>query len=111
MGFDRVKAILDQAIADWAAVKGAPDLSGHDDGVNPPMAWRTKQELLSAWGHGHQLIQPEVIGNGQAEAANLIIDLRLGLGTPPRRMPKGGPYLSGPLIDEIAAWINGGCLD
>ncbi|MGO4405242.1 hypothetical protein AB4Z10_13400 [Bosea sp. RAF48] len=32
-------------------------------------------------------------------------------GTPFRRMPAGGPFMTGDQIDEIAAWIDAGCPD
>lgn len=109
--FKNVKDILDGALTAWAAANGGPpDLSGHNTGA-APMVWRTKAELLAAWGHGKQLIQPEVIGNGLGATANLVIDLRTGFGTPPRRMPDGGPYIADADIDTIVAWIDANCPD
>lgn len=106
--FNDVRAILDGALLAWKNANGDYDLSGHDGGA-APMLWTTKAELLAAWGHGKQLIQPEVRGNGQGNAANLVIDLRTGFGTPPRRMPDGGPYISDSDIDTIVVWIDAGC--
>jgi hypothetical protein len=106
--FNDVKTILDGALAAWKAANGEPDLSGHNTGP-APMVWTTKAELLAAWGHGKQLIPPEVRGNGKGDAANLVIDLKTGFGTPPRRMPDGGPYVSDADINTIIAWIDANC--
>ena|SRR5258706_333576 len=103
--FVRIKQILDNAIGAWTAVNGAPDLTGHGG----TFSWGTKQELLAAFGHNRQLIQPEVIGNAQGAMANLVIDLRTGFNN--RRMPDGGPYVSDAEIQEIQDWIDAGCLD
>ena len=108
MGFDRVKEILDGSLSGWAAANGglAPDLSGH----GATFKWSTKQELLDAVGHTKRLIDPTMIGNGKGAQTALVIDLRTGI---PRagRMPKGGPFLSDPEIQEIEDWINDGCPD
>lgn len=109
-GFNDVQTILDGALAAWKAQNGDYDLSLHDGGA-APMRWTTKTELLAAWGHGKRLVQPEVIGNGQGNLANLVIDLKTGFGNPARRMPDGGPYVSDTDIDTIAAWIDAGCPD
>ena len=105
LGFADVRNILDQAIQGWRQQHGGPpDLTGH----GPSFKWDTKADLLAAVGHGKRLIQPEVIGNGKGNQANLVIDLRTGL---PLRMPKGGPFLSDALIQKIEDWINAGCPD
>ena len=103
--FVDVKNILDQAIQGWTQQHGgAPDLSGH----GASFKWDTKANLLAAVGHGKQLIQPEVIGNGKGSQANLVVDLRTGL---PLRMPKGGPFLSDAMVQKIEDWISAGCPD
>ena len=92
MGFTRVKEILDQSIAIWQTAPGndnPADLSGH----GTAFSWATKAALLAAVGYGWRLIQPEVIGNGKGSQANLIVDLRTGIGGPARRMPQGGPFI------------------
>jgi hypothetical protein len=108
VGFARVKQILDQAIATWEA---AP---GHGKAVlarhGATFSWDTKDALLTASGRGKRLIQPEVIGNGKGSQANLIIDLRTGIGSI-GRMPLAGPYIPDPQIQEIEDWINAGCPD
>jgi len=110
MGFARVKEILNQAIVAWPKAPGRtgpPNLSGHGS----TFSWSTKAALLEAVGHGRRLIQPEVIGNGKGNQANLIIDLRTGFAGPRSRMPEGGPYIPDPQIQEIEDWINAGCPD
>src|SRR6266436_1443342 len=104
MSFPRVKQILDEGIATWQATPGndnPADLSGHGS----TFSWATKAALLAAVGHGRRLIQPEVIGNGKGNQANLIIDLRTGISGPGSRMPMGGPFIHDPLIQEIEDWI------
>ena len=112
MGFTRVKEILDQGIATWQAAPGNDnpvDLSGHGN----TFSWATKAALLAAVGYGWRLIQPEVIGNGKGSHANLIIDLRTGIGIsgPATRMPQGGPFIPDAQIQEIEDWINARCPD
>jgi hypothetical protein len=104
--FPAIKKILDDGISAWAAQNGPPDLSGH----GPTFSWKTKPELLAATGHGKRLIQPEVIGNGKGNQANLIIDLRIGF-PGSGRMPLGGPFIADAQIQEIEDWINDGCPD
>jgi hypothetical protein len=108
MGFQQVKAILDQALADWTQQRGGqvPDLTGH----GPGFSWQTKQDLLNAVGHGFRLIQPEMINNNKGDQTNLVIDLRTGIGGV-NRMPKGGPFISPTQIQVIVDWINAGCPD
>ena len=109
MGFDRVKTILDGAISTWENAPGndnPADLSGH----GPTFSWGTKTALLQAFGHGKQLIQPEVRGNGKGNQANLIIDLRAGF-PGAGRMPLGGPFIPDSQIQEIQDWIDAGCPD
>lgn len=111
MTFARVKAILDKALADWAADNGtAPDLSHHNSVGHPPMTWSTAAELRGAWGKNVQLIQPEIVGNGRGGEANLVVDLKTGLNGKPR-MPIGGPYVADAEIQEIVDWIDAGCPD
>jgi hypothetical protein len=123
MGFARVNQILVDGIVTW---QNAPDndnpadFSGHgasfgyspeiDPTTNEPKGWKDKATLLAAVGHGKQLIQPEVIGNGMGNQANLIIDLRTGF-PGAGRMPLGGPFIADPQIQEIVDWINAGCPD
>jgi hypothetical protein len=110
VSFMRVKEILDEAISAWAdfpANGGPPDLSGH----GPSFSWKTKEALLQAVGHGNQLIQPDVIGNGKGSQANLLVVLRTGLRGPATRMPEGGPYVPDAQIREIEDWVNAGCPD
>lgn len=108
--FEDVKMTLDTAIAGFEQRVGrAADLSDHGDAAHGDMAWDTKEKLLAAWGHGRQLIQPEVVGNGRGEDANLVIDLRKGFGAVPKRMPLGGPFLSDAQIQAVVDWINDGC--
>ena len=102
--FSDVKAILEHAVDIWTQAHGTPDLAVHGD----TFKWNTKQELLKAFAFGHQLIQPEVIGNGRGAEANLIIDLRKGM---PQRMPRGGPFLDDAAIQRIQDWIDLGCPD
>lgn len=105
MGFARIKEILDQAIVAWRNAPGRtgpPNLSGH----GAMFSWSTKPALLEAVSHGRRLIQPEVIGNGKGNQANLIIDLRTGFAGPRSRMPEGGPYIPDPQIQEIDDWID-----
>jgi hypothetical protein len=106
MGFQRIKQILDNGMSIWTAQNGMPDFSGH----GPTFSWNSKAELLAAFGHGVQLIQPGVIGNGNGAQANLVVDLRTGVNKMPR-MPKGGPFISDPEIQEIQDWIDAGCPD
>jgi hypothetical protein len=112
VSFTDVQTILNQAIAAWRTAHNGndPDLSGHNTGA-APMVWGSKAELLAAIGKGRRLIDPAVIGNGKGKDANLVIDLKVGFGNPPRRMPLGGPYVSDPDIDTIIAWIDAGCPD
>ena len=107
MAFMRVKQILDQGLKTWKDVNGDPDLSGHGN----TFSWATRDALLAAVGHGKRLIQPEVIGNGKGNQANLIIDLRTGINGPATRMPQGGPFIPDPQIQEIQDWIDAGCPD
>jgi hypothetical protein len=107
MGFQRIKQILDQGLATWAAANGAPDLTGHGTSFH----WATKIELLAAVGHGKRLIQPEMIGNRMGGQTNLIIDLRTGINSPAERMPLGGPFIPNDQIKEIEDWIDAGCPD
>lgn len=109
MGSGRVKQILEEAITTWQNDpnnENPADLSGH----GPTFKWGTKAELLAAVGHGLRLIQPEVIGNGKGNQANLMIDLRKGF-PGSGRMPQGGPFIPDPKIQEIEDWINQGCPD
>lgn len=107
MGFQRVKQILDDSVNAWTAAAGQPpDFSLH----GPSFNWSTKANLLAAVGHGFRLIQPEVIGNGNGASANLILDLRTGVGGNPQ-MPKDGPFIPDSQIQEIVDWINAGCPD
>jgi hypothetical protein len=106
MGFARIKEILDQGMAAWQKQNGAPDLSGH----GPTFLWATKAALLAAVGHNKRLIQPELIGNG-GDRTNLVVDLRTGIAGPALRMPKGGPFIPDPQVQEIVDWINQGCPD
>lgn len=106
--FADVQTILNTALTNWTAAHGRPpDLSGHDpsDPSLPTFAhaWDTEANLRAAVGHGKRLIQPEVIGNGKGDQANLVIDLKTGM---PQRMPKGGPFVSDPDIQKIVDWIN-----
>lgn len=111
MTFARVKQILDKSLADWEAEHGqAPDLDGHNKAGHPPMNWATANDLRIAWGKGMPLIQPEIVGNGRGNEANLVVDLRTGIGTKPR-MPRNGPFLDDPEIQEIVDWIDAGCPD
>jgi subtilisin family serine protease len=111
MSFSRVKEILDKVLADWQANNQViPDLSRHRTSGKPPFSWKTAAELRAAWGKGVQLIQLDVIGNGNGARANLVVDLKSGLGGRPR-MPLGGPYLTDAEIQEIVAWIDNGCPD
>jgi hypothetical protein len=105
VGFAQVKGILESAITTWTAAHGPPDLSQH----GASFSWSSKQELLAAFGHRRQMIQPEVIGNGQGAQANLIIDLRTGFNG--LRMPKDGPFVSDADIQTIQDWIDAGCPD
>jgi hypothetical protein len=110
MGFMRVKKILDQGIATWEGALGndnPADLSGHGNSFS----WATKVALLAAVGHGKRLIQPEVIGNGKGNQANLIVDLRTGINGPASRMPHRGPFIPDAQIQEIEDWVNAGCPD
>jgi hypothetical protein len=106
--FLEVKAILDTAIANWATKNNRdPNLGPH----GPTFKWDTKSDLLAAVGHNFRLIQPEVIGNGMGENANLIVDLRRGIQSPVLRMPKGGPFVDEADIQKIQDWIDAGCPD
>lgn len=111
MSFNRVKEILDKALAEWAKVNGgAPDLSRHNSTGHPAMSWASAAELRAAWGKNVALIQPEIVGNRRGSEANLVIDLKTGLNGKPR-MPDGGPYLTDAEIQEIVDWIDAGCPD
>lgn len=107
VGFPDVKKILDDGMAAWEKVNGAASLSGH----GATFSWHTKAELLAAVGHGKRLIQPEVIGNGHGNQANLMIDLRTTGFPASGRMPLGGPFIPDPQIQTIEDWINAGCPD
>lgn len=108
VGFTDVRKILDAAIGTWSAQKNRQaNLSGH----GAAFQWGTKAQLLAAVGHGRQLVQPEVRGNGKGDQANLVIDLRTGLAGPKSRMPEGGPYVADSDIQIIEDWINAGCPD
>lgn len=69
-----------------------------------------KLRFWQAVGHNKRLIQPEVIGNGKGNQANLIVDLRVGF-PGAGRMPLGGPFIPDSEIQEIEDWINAGCPD
>lgn len=110
VGFARVKEILDAGILAWEKDpnnENPADLSGHGS----TFSWATKAALLAAFGHGKQLVQPEVIGDGSGAKANLIVDLRTGLNGPASRMPKSGPWIPDSQVQEIEDWINAGCPD
>jgi hypothetical protein len=97
---------LKKALDGWRQKNGSdPDLSGH----GPSFSWNTKDELLSAVGHGHQLINVRGAGNGKN--SNLVIDLRTGLNGPKTRMPRNGPFLSDEDISTIEQWIDADCPD
>ncbi len=106
MGFQRVKDILDQGLAAWETQNGQADLSDH----GATFKWDTKADLLAAVGHGKRLIQPELIGTGGAQT-NLVVDVRTGISSPALRMPRGGPFIPDPQVQEIVDWINQGCPD
>ncbi|HKQ06516.1 MAG TPA: hypothetical protein VJ464_15380 [Blastocatellia bacterium] len=106
VGFADVKKILEDGMAAWEKANGPANLSGH----GPTFSWNTKAELLAAVGHGKRLIQPDVIGNGRGNQANLIIDLRIGFPAS-GRMPLGGPFIPDAKIQVIEGWINAGCPD
>jgi hypothetical protein len=106
MGFARVKQILDDGIANWEKQHGQADLAGH----GASFKWDTKASLLAAVGHGKRLIQPELVAGDRA-SANLVVDLRTGIGSPALRMPKGGPFIPDSQVQEIVDWIGQGCPD
>jgi hypothetical protein len=106
MGFDRIREILDQGLAAWERQNGPAALHGHGSAFK----WDTKANLLAAVGHSKQLIQPDLIGKDGA-STNLVIDLRTGIASPAFRMPKGGPFIPDPEVQEIVDWINQGCPD
>src|SRR5258708_36376676 len=106
MGFQRVKDILDQGLAAWETQNGQADLSDH----GAPCKWDTKADLLAAVGHGKRLIQAGLSGTGGAQT-NLVVDLRTGISSPALRMPRGGPFIPDPQVQEIVDWINQGCPD
>ncbi|MFL6374450.1 MAG: hypothetical protein ACJ73D_07285 [Pyrinomonadaceae bacterium] len=106
IGFTDVKKILDDGLTAWEVANGQADLTSH----GASFSWATKPVLLAAEGHGKRLIQPEVIGNGKASAANLVIDLRKGFPAT-GRMPLGGPFIADADVQRIEDWINAGCPD
>ncbi len=104
----RIKEILDSALERWSADNGreAKMKAAHEG----PIGWGTKEELVSSHPYEKPLVEPERVGNGQAEDTNLIKILRGPIGAY-RRMPSGGPYLSPDEIAEIAEWIDAGMPD
>ena len=114
--FAEVKAILDQAIADWTNDNGvAPDLLGRHQTTK--FSWNTADELKNSEAHDMPLIQSDVIGPQtpkRGASANLVLALQGKLpGTTPGtffpRMPYLGPYRSDAEIQVIIDWIDGGC--
>jgi hypothetical protein len=107
MRFEQVQDLLKKAIAGFETKNGRQaQLGGH----GASFSWETKDKLKKAFGHGKQLIQPELIGV-DGEQTNLVIDLRRGISSPVLRMPKGGPFLSDDEITVISKWIKDGCPD
>lgn len=117
--FAEVKAILDQAIADWTKDNfGAqPDIKGlSSKHKTTEFGWSTADELKNSQARGLPLIQPGVIGQNpkQGASANLVLALQGKLpGTTPGtffpRMPNDGPYRTDAEIQVIIDWIDGGC--
>jgi hypothetical protein len=106
--WERVKTILDGAIARWKEVNGRdPDLTGIHGAT---FRWETKAQLAEAEGFGFRLIDPASVGNGKAEETNLIIALRTGV-PPFPRMPANGPFVPDAEIAELARWIDAGIPD
>ncbi len=108
--FAEVKAILDQAIADWIQLNGVdPDLIGQHQPTTG-FSWNTVDELKKAVAKDLPLIQPGVIKQNpkQGHLANLVIALKTGVNGFPR-MPFGGPYRTDGEIQLIIDWIDGGC--
>ena len=112
--FAEVKAILDQAIADWTNDNGvAPDLLGKHQTTK--FSWNTADELKNSQARGMPLIQPEVIKQTpkKGASANLVLALQGKLpgtsGTFFPQMPNGGPYRTDAEIQVIIDWIDGGC--
>lgn len=104
--FARVQEILNGAITAWQNRTGhAPVLAKHDIGFG----WATRDQLVASTAFGLPLISPDVIKNRLGAQSNLVVALRTGVAPYPR-MPRGGPYLSDPEIDEIVQWINNGAL-
>jgi Ferritin-like len=108
----QVKKILDDLIANWAALNGPPDLTGkHSD---PHFGWATKAQLIASKPFGqYQLIEPGVAGKD----TNLVKALRDPTGVANKgQMPYGGPYLTddpqgAEKIKTIITWIDEGTPD
>jgi hypothetical protein len=108
VGFADVKAILD------LLVKGREDnltfVHGNDFG------WATKAMLTSAVGRpfgsdpAFRLIDPSLVGVGQAKETNIYIALTVGVAGF-ERMPFGGPYATAEQLALIAEWIDDGTPD
>jgi hypothetical protein len=108
--WERVKQILDGAIAGWKAQNGRePKLVSRH---GPSFGWETKQQLADASARGFRLIEPTKVANGQGAQTNLVIALRDVDGVKGNgQMPNGGPFLQGSEIDEIVRWIDAGMPD
>jgi hypothetical protein len=105
--FSRVKAILDSAVDAWRARTGRePNLAKHGNGFG----WQNRQQLLSSFAFGKQLIAAEDIGTGRGKDSNLVVALREGV-LPFPQMPLDGPFLNENELNEIIAWIDGGALE
>ena len=97
LSWARVKELLDGIMDRWISRHGEPAPGIHD------YWWDTPEELANNKPYGRQLIEPGIPGKD----THLIIFLRKGVGSIPK-MPRGGPFLSAPDVDEIEAWIDAG---
>jgi len=105
--FSRVKAILDNIIAQWEARTGrAPQLFRHD----LSFGWQRREQLLRSTAFGLPLITADNITNKDGINSNLVVALTRGVPGFPR-MLRGGPFLEPAEIQEITDWINEGALD
>ncbi len=106
--WQRIKEILDTILVKWTEEHGrTPKMAPVHQG---PMGWATKEELAESRPYDKQLIEPDKVGNGRANETNLVRILRGPIGAY-RRMPSGGPYVSGHEIREIMVWIDAGMPD
>jgi hypothetical protein len=108
VSFTQVKSILDKL------VKGREENLTFVHGQL--FGWADKETLANAVVRpfgidpAFRLIDPALVGVGQADQTNLYKALTVGIGGY-ERMPFGGPYATNDELAIITAWIDAGMTD